>query len=174
MEVANAVAIFGTVISRLTFALIIVPDLGLLRAVWLASFILRWTCRQSVFVGLKTGIYSMSQDKMSDETPDSISIYIIRIQNNVFYGCNDYAIKLGRIFSLVIENNEAEHGVGGIAVGQPGDGFDAAANTIRIVDNNLIEGLGPGAPAILRSYWIGKGASLGTTSRRIWVRILNP
>jgi len=83
-----------------------------------------------------------------------MAIYIVRIQNNVFYGCNDYAIKLGRIFDLVIENNEIEHGVGGIAVGQPGDGFDAAANTIRIVDN-LIEGLGPGAPAILGSCWIG-------------------
>lgn len=147
------IPIFGTLISRLTFANYD-PQAGTAVGGIDASYMLRWTCRQSVFVGLKTGIYSMSQDQMTDESPDSMAIYIIRIQNNVFYGCMDYAIKMGRIFDLVIENNEIEHGVGGIAVGQPGDGFDAAANTIRIEDN-LIEGLGPGAPAILGSCWIG-------------------
>lgn len=119
-----------------------------------ASFMLRWSSRGCVFLALKTGIYSLSRKEMTNETPDSLAVYIIRIQNNIFYACGDYAIKLGRIFDLVIENNEIEHGVGGIAVGWPGDGFDAAANTIRI-ENNIIEGLGPGEPAIKGSCWIG-------------------
>ncbi len=119
------------------------------------SYMIRWSVRDCHFVGLKTGVFSLQQSQMEKEdTPDSLAVFIIRIQNNLFYGCRDYAIKLGRIFDLSIENNEIEHGVGGIMIGQTGDGFDAAANTIRIV-NNVIEGLGWGAPAISGSCWIG-------------------
>lgn len=119
-----------------------------------ASYMIRWSVSDCQFVGLNTGIYSNEREKMSEEHPDTLAVYIIRIHHNVFYGCDDYAIKLGRIFDTSIENNEIEHGHGGIQIGKPGDGFDAAANTIRIV-NNLIEGLGPKHPAILGSCWIG-------------------
>lgn len=118
------------------------------------SYMIRWSVRDCQFVALTTGIYSLDREKMPDTHPDALAVYIIRIQNNLFYGCSDYAIKLGRIFDTSIENNEIEHGQGGIQIGTPGDGFDAAANTIRIV-NNLIEGLGPEHPAILGSCWIG-------------------
>lgn len=117
-----------------------------------ASYLLRWSCHNSHFIGLKTGIYSAARD---GDAKASTPVWIIRILNNHFNGCLDYGIKMGRVFDLVIANNIIEHGRGGIAVGQPGDGFDAAANTIRIVDN-VIEGLHAyGKPAILGSCWLG-------------------
>lgn len=119
-----------------------------------ATYMIRWTVRSCHFIGLKTGIYSLEQTKMGDMSPDVLAVYIIRIHDNLFYGCTDYAIKLGRIFDVSIENNEIEHGVGGIRIGLPGDKFDAAANNIRIV-NNIIEGLGGIEPAIGGSCWIG-------------------
>lgn len=118
------------------------------------SYMIRWSVRNCQFVGLTTGIYSLERAKMPNATHDALAVYIIRIHDNLFYGCSDYAIKLGRIFDLSIENNEIEHGTGGIRVGVPGDGFDAAANNIRIV-NNIIEGLGGEEPAIGGSCWIG-------------------
>lgn len=122
------------------------------------SYMIRWSVQSCHFVGLETGIYSLDREAMRDEDLHSLAVYIIRIQNNVFYGCSDFGIKLGRIFDLVIENNEIEHGTGGIQIGTPGDRFDAAANTVRIL-NNLIEGLGPDQPAILGSCWIGSQIS---------------
>ncbi len=118
------------------------------------SYMIRWSVRNCQFVGLTTGIYSLDRAKMPDAAHDALAVYIIRIHDNLFYGCSDYAIKLGRIFDLSIENNEIEHGTGGIRVGVSGDGFDAAANNIRIV-NNIIEGLGGKEPAIGGSCWIG-------------------
>jgi hypothetical protein len=122
------------------------------------SYMIRWSVHSCHFVGLKTGIYSRDRGEMRDEDPNSLAVFIIRIQNNAFYGCSDFGIKLGRIFDLVIENNEIEHGTGGIQIGTPGDDFDAAANTVRIL-NNLIEGLSPDQPAILGSCWIGSQIS---------------
>jgi len=119
-----------------------------------ASYMIRWSVRNCHFVGLKTGIYSVQRAEMPADVPDALAVYIIRIHDNLFYGCGDYAIKLGRIFDLSIENNEIEHGSGGIKIGETGDGFDAAANNIRIV-NNVIEGLGWNRPAISGSCWIG-------------------
>ncbi len=117
-----------------------------------ATFFLRWSCRNTRFLGLATGIYSSAIDP---EDQKKMSAWIIRIQDNLFQGCSDYGIKLGRIFDLVIENNIIEHGQGGIAVGQPGDGLNAAANTVRI-ENNVIEGLsGKTKPGILASCWVG-------------------
>lgn len=119
-----------------------------------ASYMIRWSVRGCHFIALKTGIFSFGREGMKGESHDEAAVYIIRINNNVFYACSDYAVKLGRIFDLVFENNEVEHGVGGVAIGTPGDGFDAAANTVRI-ENNIFEGLGDGAPAILGSCWVG-------------------
>ncbi len=115
-----------------------------------ASFLLRWGCDDSYFSRLNTGIFSQARDEKSDK---STPTWIIRIHHNLFTGCSDYAIKMGRVFDLVIENNTIEHGKGGIAVGEPGDRSDAAANTIRI-ENNVIEGLTQ-KPAILGSCWVG-------------------
>ncbi len=118
------------------------------------SYMIRWSVTDCQFVGLTTGIYSLEREEMPDAHPDALAVYIIRIHHNLFYGCTEYAIRLGRIFDTSIENNEIEHGQGGIKIGTPGDGFDAAANTLRIV-NNLIEGLGPEYPAIHGSCWVG-------------------
>lgn len=114
-----------------------------------ASYLLRWESHNCYYVNLTTGIFSLAREP---ELEKSVSVWIIRIRNNQFTGCQDFAIKLGRIFDLVIENNIIEHGRGGIAVGTPGDRFNAAANTIRI-ENNVIEGLTHN-PAILGSCWI--------------------
>jgi hypothetical protein len=117
-----------------------------------ADYMIRWWCQNSYFLTLKTGIASTGKDEKSGRP---LAVFIIRIDHNQFTGCSDYAIKLGHIFDLVINNNIIEHCSGGIAVGEPGDGQDAAANTIRIV-NNLIEGISDsGRPAILGSCWVG-------------------
>jgi len=115
-----------------------------------ASFLLRWVCDDAYFSRLTTGIFSQARDP---ESGKSTPTWIIRLHHNLFTGCSDYAIKMGRVFDLVISNNTIEHGRGGIAVGTPGDRSDAAANTIRI-ENNVIEGLME-KPAILGSCWIG-------------------
>lgn len=115
-----------------------------------ASSLIRWTCQNSHFVNLNTGIYAAAKD-----AEEEVPVFIIRILNNHFTNCLDYAIRMQHIFDLVIANNIIEHGRGGIAVGSPGDGYDAAANSVRI-ENNVIEGLHAyGKPAILGSCWVG-------------------
>ncbi len=118
-----------------------------------ASFLLRWWCQNSSFVDLKTGIYANTKNTQTGRTT---SVWIVRIDSNLFYACVDYAIKMDRVFDVVISNNVIEHGRGGIAIGEPGDGLDAAANNLRII-NNVIEGLGEtdDKPAILGSCWVG-------------------
>jgi hypothetical protein len=117
-----------------------------------ADYMIRWWCQNSYFLGLKTGIASTGKDEKNGHP---LAVFIIRIDHNQVTGCGDYAIKLRHIFDLVINNNIIEHCSGGIAVGEPGDGQDAAANTIRIVDN-VIEGMSDsGKPAILGSCWVG-------------------
>ncbi len=145
--------IFGPQVRDITFAPLIPGKESRCGGIDV-SYMIHWSVRNCQFVGLTTGIYSLEREKASDADPNALAVYIIRIHDNFFYGCANYAIKLGRIFDLSIENNEIEHGVGGIQIGVRGDGFDAAANNVRIV-NNLIEGLGGKEPAISGSCWIG-------------------
>ncbi len=114
-----------------------------------ASYFLRWWCYNCNFYILTTGIFAT--DKGIDGK--KICCFIIRIHNNLFASCNDWAIKMARVFDLVITNNVIENCAGGIAIGYPGDNYDASANTIRIEDN-VIEGI-VHRPAILGSCWVG-------------------
>lgn len=117
-----------------------------------ADYMIRWWCQNSYFINLKTGIAATAKN---EKTGRAEAVWIIRLDHNQFTGCSDYAIKFGHIFDMVINNNIIEHCSGGIAIGEPGDQLDAAANTIRIVDN-VIEGISDsGRPAILGSCWVG-------------------
>ncbi len=116
-----------------------------------SSYFLRWWCQNCYFYVLTTGICAPEKDSKGNKQ----SSWIIRIQNNLFNRCGNYAIKLGRVSDVVISNNAIEGCAGGIAVGHPGDGYDASANTLRIEDN-VIEGMtNSGKPAILGSCWVG-------------------
>ncbi len=114
-----------------------------------ASRLIRWSCQNAYFINLRTGIYA------ADKTPSgkNMSVWCIRLHNNLFFSCHDYAIRMGRVFDLTIDNNIVEQSWGGISIGRPGDGYDAAANTLRVTDN-CIEGIVK-EPALLGSCWIG-------------------
>lgn len=117
-----------------------------------ASYMLRWECSNSYFEKLVTGIFQSG----ASSYPENCT-WIIRIRNNVFDSCSDFAIKFAHIFDMAIEGNVIENCDGGIAVGRPGDGLNAAAYTLRIF-NNIMEGIGYGSkkqPAILGSCWVG-------------------
>lgn len=117
-----------------------------------ASYMLRWECSNSYFEKLVTGIFQSG----ASSYPENCT-WIIRIRNNVFYSCSDFAIKFAHIFDMAIEGNVIEGCDGGIAVGRPGDGLNASAFTLRIF-NNILEGIGHGSkkqPAILGACWVG-------------------
>lgn len=114
-----------------------------------ASAILRSYIEHCNFLFLNRGIHTFHANRKD-------SIWILRISNNNFNFNRDWAIDIQRAFDVVIFNNIIEAGRGGIKVGSPGDGLDAACNTLRI-ENNVIEGLSEvkDHPAILGSCWVG-------------------
>ena len=114
-----------------------------------ASAILRSYIEHCNFLFLNRGIHTFHANRKD-------SIWILRISNNNFNFNRDWAIDIQRAFDVVIFNNIIEAGRGGIKVGSPGDGLDAACNTLRI-ENNVIEGLSEikGRPAILGACWVG-------------------
>ena len=114
-----------------------------------ASDMLRTRIEHCNFLFLNRGIHSFHANRKG-------SIWILRISDNTFNLNRDWAIDIQRAFDVVIFNNVIEGSRGGIKFGTPGDGLDAACNTLRI-ENNVIEGLSEvkDHPAILGSCWVG-------------------
>ena len=117
-----------------------------------ASGMLRTCIEHCNFLFLNRGIRTFHTIKKGMGS----GIWILRISDNIFNGTHDWPIDIQRAFDVVIFNNVIEACCGGIKVGRPGDGFDAACNTLRI-ENNVIEGLSEakGHPAILGACWVG-------------------